>query len=88
VLEDEARPGTVLTAFGPAFELRIRYMAADVTAAGGGQIWMGFWDGAKWVLFTAAKHQFSLEPDSTPATGGHSVVMISNWGDPPIAVGH
>jgi len=88
VLEDEARPGTVLTQFDPAFELRIRYTAADVTAAGGGQLKMAFWNGTKWVLFTAAKHQFRLEPDATPATGGHGVAMISSWGDPPIAVGH
>jgi hypothetical protein len=48
---------------------------------------LGFWNGCRWVLFTKAKHNYRIEPNNPPHTGGVEIVDISKWGDPPIGHG-
>ena len=48
---------------------------------------LGFWDGSRWVRFTAAKHNFSLQADADPNKGGVGKVSISKWGDPAAGCG-
>jgi hypothetical protein len=87
-LFDEAAPERFLIRLDEPFEMRIRYTPGDLKRAekANKSLQLGFWDGSEWVTFTAAKHQFRLEPDADdPKKGGVGVVVISRWGDPPIA---
>lgn len=40
---------------------------------------LGFWDGHRWVLFTKKKHNYRIEPNDPPETGGFEIVDISKW---------
>lgn len=88
-LYDEANPGAALAQLEQPFELKIRYTKADLDAArsAGKPLSLAFWDGRTWVRFTGEKHQFRVEPDPAPGTGGTGYVTIKKWGDPPIAWG-
>lgn len=88
-VEDEDAPGTHLTEFDPPLELRVRYTKADQDRAqsAGRPLALAFWDGSQWVRFTSEKHQFQLQPDANPQSGGVGSVKISRWGDPPVAWG-
>lgn len=88
-LYEEGKPDVFLTEFSQPFELRVRYTNQDEKRASkeGKQLSLAFWDGGQWIRFTKEKHQFSLQPDFTPNTGGYGVVKISRWGDPHVAWG-
>lgn len=88
-LVDEDDPETFLTRFDEPFELRVRYTKADHdrAEAAGRPLALAFWNGSEWVRFTAAKHQFRLEPDENPARGGFGVAQIAHWGDPVVSWG-
>jgi hypothetical protein len=46
---------------------------------------LAYWDGKKWVVFTARAHRFELLP---PTGGGIGKAKITRWaGDPPVAWG-
>ena len=83
--------GELLTEFDPPFELRVAYTAQDHARAKAKQQdpVLGFWDGSRWIAFTTQKHNFRLEPvdKSKPELGGHGVVTLSKWADPPISWG-
>lgn len=83
------RPDVEVNTFDPPIEIRVKFKASDVEAAKaeGKPLSLGFWDGTQWIRFTLEKHQFHLEPASTPNGGGWGVVRISHWGDPPKAWG-
>jgi hypothetical protein len=89
VVEDEDAPGTYRAEFDPPLELKVRYTKADQDLAqrAGRPLTLAFWDGSQWVRFTRAKHQFELQPDANPQSGGLGSVKISRWGDPPVAWG-
>lgn len=88
-LEDEDDPSKILNEFDPPIELRVRYTKADLDRAGraGTPLSLAYWYGNQWIRFTKEKHQFELQPNANPESGGVGVAMISNWGDPPIAWG-
>jgi len=87
VIEEEGKPGTALTNLGGAVKIKVKYRRTDLLAAGGKPLVLAFWDGGRWVSFTAAKHGFKLTAYADPANGGYATVSISKWGDPPISWG-
>jgi hypothetical protein len=44
---------------------------------------VGFWNGARWVLFTKEKHNYRIQGNDN--TGYVGKVNLKKWGDPPIA---
>lgn len=88
-LEDEDRPGKYLEVIDPPFELRVRYTRGDLESAkkAGGELRLAFWDGSQWVVFTAEKHHFELQPSGNEDGGGYGVVLLSRWGDPNVSWG-
>jgi hypothetical protein len=88
ILYDEDDPQkTPITTFNPAIEVRFRYTAADLQQAAGNELELAYWMDGEWHKFTSQKHNFRLEPNSNPQSGGFGVVEIKKWGDPPIAWG-
>jgi hypothetical protein len=81
---DASQLDSEVAVFDPPIEVRIRYTASDLKKAAkiGKPLSLGFWDGTQWIRCTPEKHQFHLEPDSSPEAGGWGVVSISHWGDP------
>ena len=75
--------------FDPPLEVHIRYTAQDLAIATNARraLRLGFWDGTRWLLFTESKHDFRLEPDQAPGTGGWGKVKVKDWNDPPKAWG-
>jgi len=88
-LFDEDAPQKGLTKLPTEFTLRVRYTNADLEDARqtGRPLTLAYWYAGKWVRFTTEKHRFTLQPDSTPGTGGYGVAYITDWGDPPISWG-
>lgn len=86
-IEEEAHPGTYLTTLPGAIQIKVRYRLSDRQAAGSAPLVLAFWDGASWIPFTPAKHNFTLIPDEDPDTGGVGIVTFTYWGDPPITWG-
>ncbi len=88
---DENDPEVYLEEFDPPIELRVRYEEEDVirAEAAGKSLQLAFWneDEKRWILFTAEKHNFRLEPDESPGTGGFGVAEISHWRDPQVGWG-
>jgi len=88
---DENDPEVYLEEFDPPIELRVRYEEEDVirAEAAGESLRLAFWneDEKRWILFTAEKHNFRLEPDESPGTGGFGVAEISHWRDPQVGWG-
>jgi hypothetical protein len=88
----------VLTDFDPSVEMQFKLSPRQIEAARklavdqkkpaetpedlAAVIKVGFWDGARWVLFTREKHGFQIvgSQDSLVAK-----VRLKKWGDPPIA---
>ncbi|MCI0518992.1 MAG: hypothetical protein L0Z70_01900 [Chloroflexi bacterium] len=85
VLESVSAPGQYLTNLGQTVTMKVKYTAADKTAAGENPLALAFWEGSRWVRFTAEKHKFALQPLSA---GGVATVEFSVWGDPAIAWGN
>lgn len=89
---------TIVTDFDPAIEVEFKFpgtliekasqlaarqeikiaTADDLTSV----IQIGFWDGARWVLFTKAKHNYRIQGNAS--TGYVGKVDLKKWGDPPI----
>jgi len=88
--EDEDNPGQFLTHFDPPLEVRIKFTKADQdrVANPAEDLKLAFWseDENNWVLFTAAKHQFALQ-FNTSGEGGTGVAFITHWGDPQVGWG-
>jgi len=88
---DEEKPAGYLEAFDPPIELRVRYEEEDflLAQAANEPLTLAFWneDEERWILFTAEKHNFRLERDESPGTGGFGVAEISHWGDPQVGWG-
>jgi hypothetical protein len=85
---EKANPDHVVTTFDPPMVLRVRYTKADLNRAGasGTDLKLGFFNEelGRWIVFTAQKHRFRLEPDPG-GNSGVGVVEISHWGDPQVA---
>jgi hypothetical protein len=89
---------TVLTDFDPPLEIELKFppsliknareLAArqktTITSADdlASVIKVGFWNGARWVLFTKEKHNYRIQGNDT--TGYVGKVNLKKWGDPPI----
>jgi hypothetical protein len=89
---------TVLTDFDPPLEIELKFppsliknareLAArqktSITSADdlASVIKVGFWNGARWVLFTKEKHNYRIQGNDT--TGYVGKVNLKKWGDPPI----
>ena len=88
-LVDDDRPDIVLREFDPPIELRVRYHEFDMerAMAVGRPLTLAFWDGERWVPFTAEKHDFHLRPNAEPGTGGVGIARIAGWGDPAVGWG-
>lgn len=86
-LADTMHPNSKLLKFEPPIEFHVRYTKADLAKIGSGQLSLGFWDGTQWVRFTKASHKFRLIRWEEAKGRGLAVVSISEWGDPPVAVG-
>ena len=88
VLVDDA--DKLMGSFDPPVELRFRYNASDLKEAekAGKKLALAFWDekAMDWVVFTKAKHQFNMVPDSNKKSGV-AVVKISKWADPNVGWG-
>jgi len=83
------QPETEITRFDPPIEVRLRFDAKDLESARelGKPLSLGFWNGKEWIRCTREKHQFYLEPDQSPDTGGWGIVYLSHWDDPTKAWG-
>jgi hypothetical protein len=88
-LVDDEKPEIVLREFDPPIELRVRYYESDMerAMARGRPLTLAFWDGGRWVRFTAEKHDFHLRPNAEPRTGGVGIARIAGWGDPAVGWG-
>lgn len=89
----------VLTDFDPPLELEFKFPPSLIQHAremAGRQqttiasaddlvqvIKVGFWNGARWVLFTPEKHNYRIQGNDN--TGYVGKVNLKKWGDPPIA---
>jgi hypothetical protein len=87
VIETQNNPGVALTDLGGTLTFRVKYRLADLQAAGSKPLVLAFWDGARWVPLTTAKHGFKLTAYANPADGGYATISISRWADPPISWG-
>ncbi len=96
---DADYPDLTISTFEPPFELEMAYTEEQVRNArneadtfkkyvpGESAQPMpvfGFWNGLRWVLFKAGKHQLTYTPNEPPGTGGRVTVKITNWADPAI----
>ncbi len=79
------QPEAPILKFYPPIELLVRYTADDYIYARGNPR-MAYWDGKQWVVFGERQH-FHIEEDDKVKGRGWAVVRLSEWGDPPIAVG-
>ncbi len=86
-LADTKQPNSKMLKFDPPVEFHVRYTNADLAKVGSGDLSLGFWDGTQWVRFTKADHKFQLKRWEAVKGRGLAVVSISQWGDPPVAVG-
>ncbi len=87
--EDESKD--YLDEIVPPLVLRVRYEEEDLlrAEAAGEPLQLAYWKDKeeRWILFTAEEHNFRLEPDESPGTGGYGVAEISYWGDPQVGWG-
>ena len=72
--------------------LKMAYSAEDLKSAQAKKLdnpVFGFWDGSRWVRFTAEKHHLTYEPHSHPTDeeAGYASVQLTAWSDPSIANG-
>lgn len=85
---EKENPDQVVTTFDPPMIIQVRYTKADLdrAAAAGTDLKLGFFseDLGRWIVFTAQKHRFRLEPNPG-GNSGVGVVEISHWGDPQVA---
>jgi hypothetical protein len=95
---DANKEHIVLTDFDPPLELEFKFPpsliknARDLAARQQASIAsaddlvsvikMGFWNGARWVLFTKEKHNYRIQGNDN--TGYVGKVNLKKWGDPPI----
>jgi len=80
-------PDLLLTNFAPPLQLDLAFskaVLAEANKLGLKYPEYGFWDGCKWVKFTAEKHQLEYpdEPHPTDQVAGHVRVTLSQWSDP------
>lgn len=87
VIFERDRPDRFLSKFDSPFELQVRYTADDLQQAQNrdGTLSLAAFVDDHWVRITPQKHQFVLQADSDPATGGVGTARIRDWGDPPVA---
>jgi len=86
-LADTMQPGIDLLKFDPPIELHVRYTTADLAKVTKEELSLGFWDGKHWIRFTEKGHSFQLKHWEEAKGRGLAIVSISQWGDPPVAVG-
>ena len=82
----------LVTHFDPPLVLRMAYSAEDLKSAQAKKLdnpIFGFWDGSRWVRFTAEKHHVTYEPNPHPTEeeAGYASVQLTAWSDPSIANG-
>jgi hypothetical protein len=81
------KPDLLLTSFDPPLQLDLAFskaVLAEANKLGMKYPKYGFWDGCKWVAFTAEKHQLEYpdEPHPTDQVAGRARVTLSQWSDP------
>ncbi len=89
VVAREDDPDLLLTTFDPPLQLELTFSQAVLQQAkdlGLPYPQYGFWDGCKWVKFTAEKHQLQYEDDPHPSeqSAGKARVTLTQWSDPAI----
>jgi hypothetical protein len=89
VIARQDKPDLLLTSFDPPLQLDFKFSKAVLAQAnelGLKYPRYGFWDGCKWVAFTAEKHslEYPDEPHPTDQVAGHARVTLSQWSDPAI----
>jgi hypothetical protein len=89
VVTREDDPDLLLTTFDPPLQIELTYSQAVLQQAR--QMdrqypQYGFWDGCKWVKFSAEKHQLQYEDDPHPTeqSAGKARVTLTQWNDPVI----
>jgi hypothetical protein len=90
VVAREDDPDQLVTRFDPPLELVMGYSAKVLQDAHEVNLehpLFGFWDGCKWVRFTAEKHGLEYQRPEHPAedVAEQAVVRLAAWSDPLIA---
>lgn len=83
-------PNSPIGEFEFALMLRVHYTYLDFEEVyPGKELWLGYFDGVKWVRLDRNKHSFYLLPDNPdkPELGGIGTAKIYAWDDPMIAWG-
>jgi hypothetical protein len=80
-------PDQLLTTFDPPLQLELSFSAEVLRHAHELDLAYpeyGFWDGCKWVKFTANKHQLEYEAETHPTdlVAGKARVTLTQWSDP------
>ena len=86
-IEQVGNPGVYLTDLPAAVHFKVKYRDADKQIAGGKPLVLAFWDGAKWLPLSGAKHGLKLTAYADSKKGGYGNFSITKWGDPPISWG-
>lgn len=88
-LYDEDAPEAPLAGMEAGFMLRVRYIGADVRAAGGKRenLKLGLYKAGRWKVISNAQHAYTLQPGQESDESGFGQVTISDWGDPTVAWG-
>ncbi len=88
---DFNNPGTELFKFSPPITVKVRYDTNDYNNGGANIAYLklGYWDGKKWTVCTAATHKLYVQPDdpSKPQDGGQGTFEVDHWNDPTISWG-
>ncbi len=90
VVAQRDNPDLLVTKYNPAIEIRVGYTEVDqrhATAKNMKYPQLGFWDGCHWILFTEEKHKLRYEPSDRQDLAGYIAVSLSQWSDPPMALG-
>jgi hypothetical protein len=85
-LQHADQPNVQMLKLDPPVEVRVRYDTTDLNNTKG-SLRIAFWDGKQWVPFTKASHNFHLEGWDEGKGRGWAVASLTEWADPPIAVG-
>ena len=90
VVAREDDPDQLVTRFDPPLELVMGYSAKVMQDAREMNLEhpiFGFWDGCKWVRFTAEKHSLEYQKPEHPADdmAEQAIVRLTAWSDPLIS---
>lgn len=89
-VESENNSGEPISRFEFPMMVRVRYTTSDFNAVHyGRRLWLGYYNGDKWVRLSMKKHNYQLLPDcpDQPELGGVGIALIEAWDDPMIAWG-